>query len=117
MEAHQAARCVVTDWRRINRLRLRCFRFRKCKNRLLLTVGGVFLPYAITVTTVFPWHNGLLALDVNDDGSIAANDAIMGFPVSTGMVRERCRSTGREVSSLRSTTPIGMAVTRQLMSY
>ena len=39
VEAHQAAACVVTDWRRINRLRLRCFRFRKCKNRLHLTVG------------------------------------------------------------------------------
>ena len=33
---------VVMDWRRINRLRLRCFRFRKCKNLLHLTVGGVF---------------------------------------------------------------------------
>ena len=32
VEAHQAARCVVTDWRRINRLRSRCFRFQKCKN-------------------------------------------------------------------------------------
>jgi hypothetical protein len=32
----------VTDWRRINRLRLRCFRFRKCKKLLHLTVGGVF---------------------------------------------------------------------------
>jgi hypothetical protein len=31
-----------TDWRRINWLRLRCFRFRKCKNLLHLTVGGVF---------------------------------------------------------------------------
>ena len=29
----------VPDWRRINRLRLRCFRFRKCKNLLHLTVG------------------------------------------------------------------------------
>ena len=27
---------------RINRLRLRCFRFRKCKKLLHLTVGGVF---------------------------------------------------------------------------
>ena len=42
VEAHQAARCVVTDWRRINRLRLRLFRFRKCKNRLHLTVDGFF---------------------------------------------------------------------------
>ena len=32
----------------------------------------------ITVTTDFPWHNSLLAMDVNDDGSIAPNDAIMG---------------------------------------
>ncbi len=33
---------IGTDWPRINRLRLRCFRFRKCKNRLRLAVGGVF---------------------------------------------------------------------------
>jgi hypothetical protein len=32
----------VPDWRRINRLRLRRFRFRKCKNLLLLTGCGVF---------------------------------------------------------------------------
>ena len=34
------------DWRRINRLRLRCFSFRKCKNLLHLTVGGVYWPYS-----------------------------------------------------------------------
>ena len=33
---------IGTARRRINRLRLRCFRFRKCKNLLHLTVGGVF---------------------------------------------------------------------------
>jgi hypothetical protein len=33
---------IGADWPRINRLRLRCFRFRKCKNLLHLTVGGVF---------------------------------------------------------------------------
>lgn len=36
--------CVVTDWRRVNRLRLRCSRFQKFKNLLHLTVGGVFDP-------------------------------------------------------------------------
>ena len=33
---------------------------------------------AITLETEFPWHNGRLPMDVNDDGSIAPNDAITG---------------------------------------
>ena len=32
----------------------------------------------ITLTTDFPWYNGRLPMDVNDDGSIAPNDAIAG---------------------------------------
>ena len=36
---------IGTNWRRINRLRLGCFSFRKCKNLLHLPVGGVFWPY------------------------------------------------------------------------
>ena len=33
---------------------------------------------AITLETEFPWYNGRLPMDVNDDGSIAPNDAITG---------------------------------------
>ena len=36
---------IGTDWLRINRLRLRCFGFRKRKTLLHLTVGGVCWPY------------------------------------------------------------------------
>ena len=37
----------MTDWRRINRLRLRCFRFQKCKNFLHLAVSDVFWPHGV----------------------------------------------------------------------
>ena len=33
---------------------------------------------AITLETEFPWHNGRLPMDVNDDGFTAPNDAITG---------------------------------------
>ena len=33
---------------------------------------------SITLETEFPWYNGRLPMDVNDDGSIAPNDAITG---------------------------------------
>ena len=32
----------------------------------------------LTLETEFPWYNGRLPMDVNDDGSIAPNDAITG---------------------------------------
>ena len=41
----------VTEWRRINRLRLRLFRFRKCWNRLHWVFGGVFFPYGDASST------------------------------------------------------------------
>ncbi|MEE3370379.1 MAG: FG-GAP-like repeat-containing protein [Planctomycetota bacterium] len=33
---------------------------------------------SITLATEFPWYNGRMPMDVNDDGSIAPNDAITG---------------------------------------
>ena len=38
---------------------------------------GNIVSVPISVETQFPWYNGILALDVNDDGSIAPNDAIL----------------------------------------
>ena len=42
----------------------------------------------ITLTTEFPWYNGRLAADVNDDGFTAPNDAITGISLlnATGAV-------------------------------
>ncbi|MEO2020033.1 MAG: sialidase family protein [Fuerstiella sp.] len=61
----------VTDWRRINRLRLRCFRFRKCKNLLHLTVGGFFWPYAISL-----WGGGVVTI-----AKVASLDRFQAQPI------------------------------------
>ncbi|MBN81241.1 MAG: hypothetical protein CMJ70_13990 [Planctomycetaceae bacterium] len=50
---------------------------------------------AITLETEFPWHNGRLPMDVNDDGSIAPNDAITGVS-SLNRDGARTLSTPRE---------------------
>ena len=42
------------------------------------TSAGETATVTITITTEFPWHNGRLARDFNDDGGIAANDALLG---------------------------------------
>jgi hypothetical protein len=43
--------------------------------------GGASLPTTVhlALATDFPWYNGLLANDVNDDGFTAPNDAITGI--------------------------------------
>ncbi len=111
-DAHQAARCVVTDWRRINGLRLRCFRFRKCRNRLHVTVGGVYGPYAVSAGRVKQGTDGLVFCPAI--GNQPQNASSSGRTIFSGFAGSNRTTTCRSTAADRVSAPARAALTNRL---